>query len=222
MPDRASAGRAAAEIPDSELAWHLRIDLSVRRSLGDPDGTVLERWAADLVLEDEEDGEPLTTIGSAHLVRCQLGVPGMAMRLDDETVDLGIVGAAVLDHRGEPAPALGDLGGIGDRLLILDYVVLEPAWRGRGIGRWFAAELLETLSPGALFAATMASPISDTEDDGETDRGEALARRRAELKLRKTWADIGFEQVSGSIMVLDLGLVALGERLAVLRTVFGA
>jgi GNAT superfamily N-acetyltransferase len=137
----------------------------------------------------------------------------MAEMLDGEDAGLGAVAAAVLDPRtGELAlPLQKSLLGQGDRFLILDTVELEPGWRRRGIGRWFAAEAIEALAPGTLFAAAIAAPM---------DGIDGLERKRAEVKLRRVWADLGFEPLSRGVMVFDLGTVTLGERLAVFRTMF--
>ncbi|MDJ0458018.1 hypothetical protein PUN71_012460 [Arthrobacter sp. NQ7] len=85
--------------------------------------------------------------------------------------------------------------------------------RGRGIGRWFAAEVINTLSPGVGFVATYPAPMDDS---------EGLARKRAESKLSSVWSEIGFEPLNSDIMVLELNLITLDEKLEGLRKKFGA
>ncbi len=83
------------------------------------------------------------------------------------------------------------LEGFGENFLILDRVEMLPRWRGRGLGRWFAAEAIEVLSDGGPFVAIYASPM---------DESEGTARRRAESKLKGVWGDIGFEESLRSVL----------------------
>ena len=84
------------------------------------------------------------------------------------------------------------------------------AWKR--LGRWFAAEAIEVLSDGGTFVAAYAAPVNDS---------EGIERRRAASKLRGVWGDIGFKPVHGNVMVLDLALVTLSNKLAELRIDFG-
>lgn len=52
------------------------------------------------------------------------------------------------------------------------------------------------------------------------DDSEGIERRRAESKLKRVWGDIGFKPIGGNVMVLDLALVTLSDRLAELRSNF--
>ncbi|AMM31667.1 hypothetical protein SA2016_0982 [Sinomonas atrocyanea] len=197
---------------DGGLGARLRLDLALRRSRGPQADRSVEQWTAALVLGDDDGMDP-EILGHAAIVRCVLGLPEMAEMLDGEDAGLGTAAAAVLDPcTGEPAlPLQKSLLGQGDRFLVLDSVEFEPGWRRRGIGRWFAAEALAALAPGAMFAAAIAAPMDDT---------EGLERKRAEAKLRRVWADLGFEPLSRGVMVLDLGTATRGEKIAVFRTMF--
>jgi hypothetical protein len=53
------------------------------------------------------------------------------------------------------------------------------------------------------------------------DESEGTERRRAEPKLQGGRGDIGFEPLSGNVMVLDLSLVTLSNKLEQLRSGFG-
>lgn len=88
---------------------------------------------------------------------------------------------------------------------------MAKGWRGRGIGRWFAAEVIDSLSPGADFAATYPAPMDDS---------QGLVRTRAEAKLRSVWSNIGFQALSGDVMILDLNLVTFEDRLQTMRKKF--
>lgn len=54
------------------------------------------------------------------------------------------------------------------------------------------------------------------------DDSQGLERQRAEPKLRRVWSDIGFQPLSGDVMILDLNLVTFEDRLRTLREQFGA
>lgn len=172
----------------------------------------MEQWNAALYLSDEDDNEQV--IGHAHIVRCRMGDPRVFDLLDALDGDLSAVASVVLDpSSGEPAGPVEDMiEGFGENFLILDRVEMLPGCRGRGLGRWFAAEAIEVLSDGGTFVAAYASPMDDS---------EGTERRRAESKLKGVWGDIGFKPVRGNVMVLDLALVTLSNKLAELRSDFG-
>jgi GNAT superfamily N-acetyltransferase len=148
-------------------------------------------------------------------LRCGRPAGRTPATLADLVPGTGTVGSAVID------PASGDqteefedsVQGFGQDFLILNRVHMAKGWRGRGIGRWFAAEVLDSLSPGADFAATYPAPMDDS---------QGLVRKRAEAKLRSVWSDIGFQTLSGNVMILDLNLVTFEDRLRTLRKKFGA
>lgn len=54
------------------------------------------------------------------------------------------------------------------------------------------------------------------------DDSEGLARKRAQSKLTNVWGDIGFRPLNGDVMILDLNVVTLVEKLQGLRQKFGA
>lgn len=204
-------------IVDSQIGSQVRIELSLRRELSFPEHRLVEQWHASAFFTDDNDdpdGEG-QVIGHAHVVKCRPGEPQVFDILDSLEADLYTVGSAVID------PASGDLTeefedsvqGFGQDFLILNRVHMAKGWRGRGIGRWFAAEVLDSLSPGADFAATYPAPMDDS---------QGLVRKRAEAKLRSVWSDIGFQTLSGNVMILDLNLVTFEDRLRTLRKKFGA
>ncbi|GAA5202004.1 hypothetical protein GCM10023346_47770 [Arthrobacter gyeryongensis] len=178
-----------------------------------PEDRLVEQWNAALYLSGEDDDEQI--IGNAHIVRCRISDPRVFDLLDALDGDLSAVASVVLDPvSGEPTGPVEDmLQGFGENFLIIDRVEMLPGWRGRGLGRWFAAEVIEVLSDGGTFVATYASPM---------DESEGTERRRVESKLKGVWGDIGFEPVSGNVMVLDLSLVTLSNKLEELRSGFGA
>ncbi|MFJ4264407.1 hypothetical protein ACIPYU_18360 [Paenarthrobacter nicotinovorans] len=206
-------------IVNEEIGRQLHIELNLRRELSFPEQRVVEQWHAvvhftdeDSDLEDDFSGQ---VVGHAHVVKCRLGEPAVFDILDSLEADLHTVSAAVIDPRsGYPTEEVDDaIEGFGQDFLILNRVQIAKGFRGRGIGRWFAAEVINTLSPGACFVATYPAPMDDS---------EGLARKRVETKLRHVWSEIGFEPLNSDIMILDLNLNTLDERLQGLRQKFGA
>lgn len=172
----------------------------------------MEQWNAAVHMFDDDDAEQV--IGHAHIVRCRVGDPRVFDLLDALEADLSAVASVVLDPgSGNPAGPVKDmLGGFGESFLILNSLEILPQWRGRGIGRWFVAEAIEVLSDGGTFVATYASPM---------DESKGPERRRAVSKLRNVWGDLGFEHLSGKVMILDLSVVTLWDRLGGLRSRYG-
>lgn len=199
-------------VDDSRIGSFMSVELKFRRALSLPEDRLVEQWSAALCLSDEDDNEQV--IGHTHMVRCRIGDPRVFDLLDALDGDLSAVASVVLDpSSGEPAGPVEDMiEGFGEHFLILDRVEMLPGWRGRGLGRWFAAEAIEVLSDGGTFVAAYAAPMDDS---------EGTERRQAESKLKGVWGDIGFKPVGGNVMVLDLALVTLSNRLAELRSDFG-
>jgi hypothetical protein len=206
-------------IVDSEIGRQIRIDLRLRRELSFPEHRLVEQWHACAYLTDDNvdsDGEVKgQVIGHAHVVKCRLGEAQVPDILDSLEADLHAVSSAVIDPvSGYPTAEVEDaVEGFGQDFLILNRVQMARGCRGRGLGRWFAAEVIGSLSPGADFAATYPAPMDDL---------EGLARKRAESKLRSVWGDVGFQALSGDVMILDLNLVTLEDRLVTMRKKFGA
>lgn len=203
-------------IVDSQIGGQVRIELSLRRELSFPEHRLVEQWHASAYFTDDSDdpdGEG-QVIGHAHVVKCRLGEPQVFDILDSLEADLHTVSSAVIDPAsGDPTEEVEDaVEGFGQDFLILNRVHMAKGWRGRGIGRWFAAEVIDSLSPGADFAATYPAPMDDS---------QGLVRKRAEAKLRSVWSDIGFQTLSGDVMILDLNLVTFEDRLRTMRKKFG-
>jgi GNAT superfamily N-acetyltransferase len=204
-------------IVDSRIGGQVRIQLSLRRELTFPEHRLVEQWHASAYFTDDNDdpnGEG-QVIGHAHVVKCRLGEPQVFDILDSLEADLHTVSAAVIDPAtGDPAEDVEDaVEGFGQDFLILNRVHMAKGWRGRGLGRWFAAEVIDSLSPGAAFAATYPAPMDDS---------QGLIRKTAEAKLRSVWSDIGFQTLSGDVMILDLNLVTFEDRVRTMRKKFGA
>lgn len=203
-------------IVDGQIGGRVRIELSLRRELSFPEHRLVEQWHANAYFTDDSDdpdGEG-QVIGHAHVVKCRLGEPQVFDILDSLEADLLTVSSAVIDPAsGDPTEEVEDaVEGFGQDFLILNRVHMAKGWRGRGLGRWFAAEVIDSLSPGSDFAATYPAPMDDS---------QGLVRKRAEAKLKSVWSDIGFQTLSGDVMILDLNLVTFEDRLRTMRKKFG-
>lgn len=208
-----------SEIVDSEIGRQLRIELSLRRELSFPEHRLVEQWHAGAYFTDDHEDPDSEgkgqIIGHAHVVKCRLGEAQVPDILDSLEADLHAVSSAVIDPvSGYPTEEVEDaVEGFGQDFLILNRVQMAKGWRGRGIGRWFAAEVIDSLSPGADFATTYPAPMNDL---------QGQARKRAESKLRRIWGDIGFQALSGDVMILNLNLATFEDRLRTMRNKFGA
>lgn len=208
-----------SETADGEIGGQLRIELNLRTELSFPEYRLVEQWHAALYFTDEnaqlKDEDSGQIVGHAHVVKCRLGEPAVFDILDSLEADLHAVSAAVIDpDSGYPTGEVEDaVEGFGQDFLILNRVQLAEGLRGRGIGRWFAAEVINYLSSGAAFVATYPAPMNDS---------EGLERKRAQSKLRKVWGDLGFRPLKGDVMILDLNVVTLDEKLQRMRQKYGA
>jgi hypothetical protein len=132
--------------------------------------------------------------------------------LDVESGDLATIGAEVFDIRSgwlrdSVRDALGD-DNFGSQLIVLDRVRVEPQHRGHGLGPILAGLVLDTLRIGSsAFSACYPAPF-----EGDL---EGADRERAIDSLTRTWAKLGFQELSNGVHVLDLNcldeaLVRLG------------
>lgn len=146
-------------------------------------------------------------IGSFEIVRAPLGHPDVWWRLDELSVDLSQIGAAVIDaESGELLEDLDEvLQGAGESWLILHSAQLQPPWRGYGVGALLAGIALQRLSMGAVLAATYPGPLNETPD--------AAAHEAAVTKLGHTWARLSFTPFRNGVWITDLALRDLDEAL---------
>jgi GNAT superfamily N-acetyltransferase len=162
----------------------------------------------------EEDGTAGPLVARIHLVRGALGEPQLWDAPDALEADLEAVASTILDpNTGELVDDLDSwIEPGGEQLLMLNSVVVEPDWRGYGLGALLAAVALQTLAPGARLAAAYPAPI---------DRSRGPARAAAVAKLGKVWAGLGFVSFRDGVWVLDLAGVDLDKAVSRLRSRFG-
>lgn len=102
---------------------------------------------------------------------------------------------------------------MGNRILILNSVVCDKRFAGRQIGRWVAAEAIESLRADVALVAALAGPLDDS---------KGVERSRREARLRDVWASLGFVDIGDNVMVLNPALRSSHEALVTLRERFGA
>ncbi|WP_331746945.1 hypothetical protein OG923_34525 (plasmid) [Streptomyces halstedii] len=173
---------------------------------------VTARIDADILAEDmaargDADQETMDAIedvavGRMSFVRVRMFGPDSPFHaMDSYTGDVSRIGERVLDvARGEFARDFeGALAHpVGD-LLVMDRVILEPAWRGFGLGPVLASAAIRRLSPDCT--AVLCEPGSA---DGRKMTEEQ--HREAAAKLGRVWSTIGFEPFQHGVHFLDCHL----------------
>lgn len=168
------------------------------------DADVLAEEAAATGTATQEDLDALgdITVGRMSFVRIRMFGPDHPWEaMDDYSGDVARIGESVLDvAEGEWSKEFEQALAhpVGD-LLIMDRVVLEPDWRGFGLGPVLAASAIRRLSNDCV--AVVCEPGSA---DGRelTDADHEVARR----KLAEVWARCGFVPFRDGIHVLDCHL----------------
>ncbi|WP_405467134.1 hypothetical protein [Streptomyces canus] len=182
--------------------------------------TVTARIDADVLAEelsmhsdldqDALDAVQDVTVGRMSFVRVRMFGPDHPFEaMDSYTGDVAGIGEVVLDvAAGDWAPGLQTTLAhpVGD-LLVMDRVILEPGWRGVGLGPVLAGSAIRRLSQGC--AAVACEP-------GSADGRELTAdqHRDAAVKLGRVWQRIGFEPFQDGVHLLDCHLQRTEDLLA--------
>ncbi|WP_251021936.1 hypothetical protein [Streptomyces sp. ISL-98] len=160
--------------------------------------TVTARIDADVLAEgaaaySDMDDEALdavhdVTVGRMSFARVRMFGPDHPFEaMDSYTGDVARIGEVVLDVGAggwEPAFEAALAHPVGD-LLVMDRVILEPEWRGHGLGPVLAGAAIRRLSQGCVAVAC---------EPGSAD-GRELSEdqhRDAAVKLGRVWERIGF------------------------------
>ncbi|MCJ0907328.1 hypothetical protein [Rhodococcus sp. ARC_M6] len=111
-----------------------------------------------------------------------------------------------------------ELEGFGSRLVLINRVSLEPAWRGcGGVGRYLTGVAIRHLDHGAACVALHASPFELRDrypgEDVPADEWEAGA-----AALGALWQTLGFRRHTGHLFVLDPAEVTLDHAVAGFKT----
>ncbi|MFD3480500.1 hypothetical protein [Streptomyces sp. NPDC058695] len=183
------------EFDDTLEAWRVtaRIDANV----------LAEELSATTDMDQEAlDSVEDIAVGRMSFVRVRMfGSDYPFEAMDSYTGDVAGIGEVVLDvAAGEWSEAFEAVleHPVGD-LLIMDRVVLEPAWRGFGLGPVLAGSAIRRLSEGCV--AAVCEPASA--DGRELSEAE---HREASVKLGRVWETVGFVTFQDGVHVLDCHL----------------
>jgi GNAT superfamily N-acetyltransferase len=154
------------------------------------------------VAQDTLDAVQDMTVGRMSFVRVRMFGPDDPFEaMDAYTGDVSRIGETLLDvGRCEYAPAFEKALAhpVGD-LLVMDRVILEPEWRGAGLGPVLAGAAVRRLSQDCV--AVACEPASA---DGREMTEEE--HRQAAAKLGRLWSTIGFEPFQDGVHFLDCHL----------------
>ncbi|MFE9769449.1 hypothetical protein ACFYPC_33855 [Streptomyces sp. NPDC005808] len=200
----------AYEFEDTLEVWTVtaRIDADV----------LAEELAAGDADEESLDAVEDVVVGRMSFVRVRMFGPDHPFEaMDAHTGDVAGIGEVVLDVASgewEPAFEAALAHPVGD-LLVMDRVVLEPAWRGLSLGPVLAGAAIRRLSQNCV--AVVCEP-------GSADGRELTAdqHREAAVKLGGVWERIGFELFQDGVYVLDCHLQRTEDLLAERQGEFSA
>lgn len=197
---------------------------SHQNAFDDNDERSLRRWYAEIQCTDD-GGKPVHKVGKvlAYTVDFERMADPFGL-LDGESADLGHIAGVLFDSEsGELDSELYDqLEAFGEGFLLVDWVRLEPAWRGNGLGPFLAGMVIEHLGGGRRFVALQAAPSERRNAAGEIVKeisGEE--RATAVAKLGALWSELGFEHFKDEVWVLDLALRAFSDRMQAIRRRLG-
>lgn len=95
--------------------------------------------------------------------------------------------------------------GFASDVLILDYVLLSPRWRGLKLGLLAARKMIDLLGNGCGLVASWIYPLNPNSsefltlpNDWVPNHRSKDARKDARQKLRRYFARMGFERVPGT------------------------
>lgn len=204
-----------AKVSDIDLAF------TCRRSLAVPSG--VERWVVRAVLAGPDSGMAESQPGSAapreepvgrievlsvDLTRCR----DPWGELDASNDAVAHMGETVFDQNtGQLAEAFDSrLRRVGDRVLVVDYVELEPAWQRQNLAALLVAESLDQLRAACRVMICLPGPL-ERRDLDDAEHEEALRRMQA------VWAQVGFTPYEDGVWFLDPHPRTLQESLVRLR-----
>ena len=134
------------------------------------------------------------TVGSGRFAIADLAAPECPQDLLANGMDLGLVGHVLLGQDGDLAPLRSGFPGARERILIADYLEINPDWRGAEYGVLAMNLVVEAMAELVDLAALY--PMGA----GLTDFGQREASHEA---LSRYWARAGYRRFD-SIMVRDL------------------
>ncbi|WP_327722304.1 hypothetical protein OG381_48190 [Streptomyces sp. NBC_00490] len=163
--------------------------------------------AEDLAAHSDVDEETLdavedVAVGRMSFARVRMFGPDDPFEaMDSHSQDLCRIGETVLDvacGQWDAACEEALAHPVGD-LLVMDRVILEPAWRGFRLGLILAGAAIRRLSSGCTAVAC---------EPGSADGREMsqAQHREAAAELGQMWSAIGFEPFQSGVYLLDCHL----------------
>lgn len=202
-----------AKVADIDLAF------TCRRSLAAASG--VDRWvvrAVTTTAPGEGDGPAVDPAPEAPVGRIEVLSVDLARcrdpwaELDASNDAVAHIGETVFDQNtGQLAQRFDSrLHGIGDRVLVVDYVELEPVWQRQNLAALLVAETLYQLRAGCRVMVCLPGPL-ERRSLGDDEHEEVVRRMEA------VWAQVGFTPYEDGVWYLDPHPRTLSEGLNVLR-----
>lgn len=197
------------------MAADIRLAFTCRRLLAAPSG--VERWvvrASATTASGEgarlatEDPVGRIEVLSVDLARCH----DPWAELDASNDAVAHIGETVFDQNtGQLAQEFDSrLRGVGDRVLIVDYVELEPAWQRQNLAALLVAETLDQLRADCRVVVCLPGPLERR--SLADDKHEEAVRR-----MEAVWVQVGFTPYDAGVWYLDPHRRTLNDGLAALR-----
>lgn len=202
-----------AKVSDIEL------EFTARRPLGAPSG--VERWSVRAVLravDDESRRGDHGAEGSEQVGRLEILVVDLERcrdpwgAMDASNDDVAHIGETVFDvNTGQLAERFDSrLQRVGERVLVVDYVELEPGWQRRNLAALLVAECLDQLRADCRVVVCLPGPL-ERRDLADEEYDEAVRRMQA------VWSQVGFVPYEEDVWFLDPHRRTLQESLSRLR-----
>jgi GNAT superfamily N-acetyltransferase len=175
------------------------MEISSTRGLGP--GSGVERWVVRATVSPAEAAGvgAGAAVGRIEVLAVDLaGCPDPWGELDASNDAVAHIGETVFDvNTGQLAEGFDTrLRRRGDRVLVLDYVELEPAWRGHNVAALLVAECLDRLRADCRVVVCLPGPL-ERPDLGDVDYEEAVRR------VRGVWSQVGFVPYRDGVWFLD-------------------
>jgi hypothetical protein len=191
---------------------------------GEPDDFISEHTG--LILCTRENGH-VVTVGKVKAYRIHAGLAHEAGETifnvcDAHSQELHAVYAALFNPAEDDLKAAirGRFDAMDSDVLVLDYVLLSPRWRGLKLGLLATRKLIDLLGGGCGLAVSYIAPLNPDADEflkvpkGWIARHETeVEERAAKKRLRQYFRQLGFRRV-GKTRFFGLSLAQVVPTLA--------
>lgn len=162
--------------------------------------------------DDEADDDDMVQVarGEALVVQLDNGRDPFDA-LDEHSENAMKIGEAIFDTTtGELLDEFADtIEQLGDRVLILTELEVEPPFRGQGLGPLIAGLAIEALSAGALAVVCYPAPLHRPLDSDGQPRDFVDDEWTAGVaKLSALWARLGFQHFRNGVHYIDTARMA--------------